>query len=153
MSSNRLIPVPWHSEPVYLLGVGLDLYPTETGLHIYCADWLVRMKFEWDKERRISTNGIGLNHDSAHTTRNPYRGWHHSANEAHKTVRGRVLAKRMGQSPGFPDFVHPRTSTGIELKVEKNKLSPEQFEWAKEFKDYHEVRTFNDFVDAVKTTI
>jgi hypothetical protein len=123
----KLIPVPWHTEPVFILGLGALLYPQETGFHIYCADWLKR-------------EGLA-------------KGWHHSANEAHKTMQGRILAKRMLQSPGFPDWVYPKSNTAIELKVGRGKLSPEQVAWSGEFTNFHVAHNFDEFRQAVQTAM
>lgn len=119
--------VPWHTEPVFMYGVNPALYRLETGFHIYCCDWL--------RKERIT-------------------GWHHSANEAHKTVQGRIMAKRMGQSPGIPDFQFFRQkSFAIELKVGKNSLSEEQEEWFNHLMKCgwrcYEVNNFKSFKEIV----
>jgi hypothetical protein len=120
--------VSWHTEPVFMYGVNPALYDTETGFHIYCCDWL-------RKEKII--------------------GWHHSANEAHKTRQGGILAKRMGQSRGFPDFIFIREKPfAIELKVGKNSLSEHQKEWFNHLMKCRwkcfEVSKFDDFREIVK---
>jgi len=97
----RSHPVSWHDQPVYMLGVSPGLYDTETGFNIYCADWLRKEKRVW---------------------------WHHSANERSGLKAG-MLAKRMGQSRGFPDFIHCGDRLAIELKVKSGQLSEHQTQW------------------------
>ena len=43
------------------------------------------------------------------------------------------MAKMMGQSKGFPDFISCRLKMAIELKVPGGKVSDEQKRWMEEF--------------------
>lgn len=137
---NRLIEVSWHDAPVHIPDLALSLYNRETGFTCYCADHL----------REIGQADF----------------WHHSANENRGSglhaIRAGRMAKRMGQSKGFPDFVAPSANGGlaIELKIatsqeEANKkLSADQVKWLQHFKNIgwkvYVIWRFKDFVSVVE---
>lgn len=104
----------WSLNPVEIPGVALKDYETETAFQIYCADWL-RKQYELTRDPRFAF-------------------WHHSANERSNGREG-FTAKLMGQSKGFPDFVHCGLSCALELKIEGGKLSAHQVAWLEHFKD------------------
>lgn len=108
----KKIPVAWHDTAVEIPGIPEGLYNTETGLAVFCADWL-RKQFE--------------------LTKNPgFDRWHHSANER-AGARAGFLAKMMGQAKGFPDLVHFGLELAVELKMPGRVPSIEQKEWLKYF--------------------
>lgn len=104
----RLKTVKWCSSKVNIPGVAFKDYESETAFQIYCADWLRKQ--------------YSILHDDR------FRFWHHSANERHGGHAG-MMAKMMGQSKGFPDFVNIGLKLAIEFKVEGRKLSLRQSEW------------------------
>ena len=106
MSIHR---VAWSSEPIGTIpGIPLRAYDTEIAMQSYCADWL---------RKRYAVTGDDR-----------YRYWHHSANERSNPREG-FIAKMMGQSKGFPDFIHIGTRLALELKLPAGKVSPEQVDW------------------------
>jgi len=93
--------------------VSLKLYEKETAFQIHCADWL-------RKQFIVTRNEL-------------FAWWHHSANERSSSSEG-FNAKMMGQSKGFPDFIHCGMMLAIELKVGKGRLSEEQRAWMQYFR-------------------
>lgn len=75
-----------------------------------------------------------------------------------------LMAKRQGQSKGFPDLINPITRKAAEFKV-GTKITTEQKAWLEALRqhgwDARLITTFDqfkqlvegDFVDAVKTTV
>ena len=104
--------VPWSKFEVNIPGVEFRFYETEKAFQIYCAHWLRREYL--------------LRGDES------FRWWHHSANERSGGQAG-FMAKMMGQSKGFPDFISCRLKMAIELKVPGGKVSDEQKRWMEEF--------------------
>jgi len=100
--------VSWCLEKVNVPGVGFNDYDTETAFQTYCADWL---------RKRYSITG-----------NDGFRFWHHSANER-EGARAGFRAKMMGQSRGFPDFVHLGLRLGLELKIPGGRVSKDQLQW------------------------
>lgn len=128
-----LFQVCWHYEPVHILGSTQKFAESENGLQVFCVEY-TKQKF-----------GIPCK-------------LHHSANER-LGYRAGSLAKRMGQSKGFPDLIiyqliKPAAGAipkpaAIEFKIKNNKLTPEQKNWL----DYFDsigyitgvVRTFSEY--------
>jgi hypothetical protein len=141
--------VPWHSESVQILGSTQKFAESENGLQVFCVEYT---KQKFGKACKL----------------------HHSANER-LGWRAGALAKRMGQSKGFPDLIiyqltqpaagltqpaagltqpaaggilFPRPAT-IEFKIKKNQLTPEQKDWLDYFKSIGyitaTVRTFDEY--------
>lgn len=104
----RVKPVKWCLEEVNIPGIAFNDYESETAFQTYCADWL--------RKRYVVTRNDG------------FRFWHHSANER-EGARAGFRAKMMGQSRGFPDFVHCGLRLAIELKVRNGKPSKDQLTW------------------------
>lgn len=105
--------VKWCSSRVEIPGVSLRDYERETAFQIYCMTWL-RKQFELTGDER-------------------FERWHHSANERYGAKAGHT-AKMMGQSKGFPDFIHCGARIAIELKVPGGVPSIEQVRWIEYFK-------------------
>lgn len=131
------IKVPWHDEKVFVVGIPKREYKKEIAFQIYCATWL-RKQAELYPE-------------------NPYfKRWHHSANERKGAFAG-LMAKLMGQSKGFPDFIHCGLKLAIELKVPGHEATPEQLRWLGYFKSigWHSevVFDFNRFKQIVLSAI
>lgn len=131
-SAVRLKKPKWCQNPVEVPGVHFKDYEKETAFQIYCADWL-RKQYQLTRDQRFAF-------------------WHHSANERHD-ARGGFLAKMMGQSKGFPDFIHCGLSCALELKIEGGKLSAHQVAWLEHFKSIgwtvEVVYNFEQFRDVV----
>ena len=95
--------VPWHSEPVVVVGLSRKYYRLEQGFTIYCATWLRKTY--------------------------PSLLFHHSANERQGAKTG-LSCKLMGQCKGWPDLmiVVQARCLGIEFKIRGNGLRQEQRE-------------------------
>jgi len=111
----RPMPVSWHTEAVFVVGMPYNKYESETAFQIYCSTWL-RKQAELHQDDRSWTR------------------WHHSANER-IGARAGLMAKLMGQDKGFPDFVHLELQSAIELKLPafnsrpQGRLTVEQSLW------------------------
>lgn len=117
---NKLIPVTWHSKPVFVSGLTKKQIQSELGFQIFTAEFLKRR------------NEIAMTF-----------GWQHCANEFRgKGVIGLqagIRAKRSGQAPGWPDWVNPGRKIAIELKLPGEAPSESQEAWLKYFESigYH----------------
>ena len=99
--------VPWAIADIKSIpGISRRSYHTETAFQIYCVTWL-RKQFE--------LTGLPI-----------YDKWHHSVNEHHGA---RLIAKLMGQSPGFPDLINPIYRIALELKIPGRRASNKQIDW------------------------
>jgi hypothetical protein len=126
--------VSWCKTPVNVPGIGRKMYESEIAFQIYCADWL-RKQFE--------------------LTNNPkFERWHHSANER-EGGRAGFIAKMMGQSKGFPDFIHCCNRVAIELKLPGRMPSRHQVDWLKHLSGAgwlcEIVFTFERFVEIIES--
>lgn len=109
----RLKSVSWCLDRVNIPGVAWNHYENETAFQIYCADWI---------RKQFSITGS-----------NGFMFWHHSANEREGGKAG-FRAKMMGQSRGYPDFVHHGLKLALELKVKGREGSKEQIAWLEHFR-------------------
>lgn len=128
----KLLHVSWCSTPVNIPGIGLNDYETETAFQTYCADWL-RKQYELTRDQG-------------------FIWWHHSANER-DGVKAGAVAKLMGQSKGFPDFINCRLKIAVEFKLPHRSASKEQIAWLRHFAviDWHSeiVTSFERFRELV----
>lgn len=135
----KSLAVSWHHEPVTVVGISQKNYESETAFQIYCSTWL-------RKQAALNPNNPSFDF------------WHHSANERFGARAG-LVAKLMGQSKGFPDFVHLRSMTALELKLPAYKkrpageLRPEQEKWANYLQtigwNFQVIRNVSEFQCAV----
>lgn len=69
-------------------------------------------------------------------------------------MRAGLMAKRMGQSKGFPDLIHPGRKLALELKLPDGKVTPDQLRWLAYFASigWHSecVRSFERFKEIVE---
>ena len=126
----------WIQGPIIVPGIPRSEYHLETAFQVYCATYL--------RKQFVLTGNKG------------YNLWHHSANER-EGARAGFMAKMMGQSKGFPDFVSIRLRAAIELKIPGKLPRPEQILWKREFEDlgwFHEfVYSFEHFRDIVERLV
>jgi hypothetical protein len=122
-----LHPVTWSSELQHIVGLPTRLYNTEIGLNIACVDWYRSLRL-------------------------PFR-LHHSANER-KGLKSGLLAKRQGQSKGFPDLIIFGLNLAVELKVKDSPLSLHQSDWLQYLQEegwivakINTLEAFKDLVD------
>jgi len=97
----------WSSgQKVIVPGIQTRFWDKEDAFQIYCANYLRK--------------------------HHPAVKFHHSANERLGGKAG-FLCRLKGQSKGFPDLLILGPLWALELKVGKNKPSPEQIDWLEHF--------------------